>query len=177
MIAKLIGVFLMASILGGCQSVTINYKSNVNATRLFRDIDNVPFNVNWIACRTNPSNLQYIKFWLNSIDHQGFRDSRINVTDFMAHPNKIAISPKGRLSLVLPHSSIKARRYTDIHHLPVGHKLIDSPAIHSKYSHFAKSRFDWLPSLFNLPMIARGHTVLAHCHKPIGSPTVNTIEA
>ena len=32
MIAKLIGVFLLASILGGCKHVTINYKSNVNAT-------------------------------------------------------------------------------------------------------------------------------------------------
>jgi len=32
MIAKVIGVFLMASILGGCHHVTVNYKSNVNAT-------------------------------------------------------------------------------------------------------------------------------------------------
>ncbi len=32
MIAKLVGVFVMASILGGCQHVTVNYKSNVNAT-------------------------------------------------------------------------------------------------------------------------------------------------
>ena len=32
MIAKLTGVFILASILGGCQHVTINYKSNVNST-------------------------------------------------------------------------------------------------------------------------------------------------
>ncbi len=32
MIAKLVGVFVMASILGGCHHVTVNYKSNVNAT-------------------------------------------------------------------------------------------------------------------------------------------------